>query len=181
MIYGYARVSSQDQDCSVQREALAKAGCDMIREEKRSGTKLEGRTELAALLDFIRPGDTIVTTRIDRLARSVLDLQQIVKALKDKGAALRCTEQAVDMTTPAGKAFLDMLGVFAEFETSLRKERQAEGIAKAKFAGKYVGGRPATIDSAAIVKLHREGKRVCDIMASLDVSRSSVERALRTR
>ena len=177
--YGYARVSSQDQDCSVQREALAKAGCTMIREEKRSGTKLDGRTELQTLLEFIQPGDTLVVTRIDRLARSVGDLQTIVGKLKEKGAALRCTEQPVDMTTPAGKAFLDMLSVFGEFETALRRERQLEGIAKAKSEGKYTG-RPATVDNAAILKLLGEGKRVVEVMAALDVSRSSVERARRT-
>ena len=115
MIYGYTRVSAGDQDLTIQREALTKAGCTMIREEKRSGTKLDGRAELQTLLDFIQPGDTLVVTRIDRLARSVLDLQTIVKTLKDRGAALRCTAQPIDMTTPAGKAFLDMLSVFAEF------------------------------------------------------------------
>jgi len=89
MIYGYARVSTGDQDLTIQREALTAAGCQMIREEKKSGTKLEGRDELKILLDFITKGDTLVVTRIDRLARSVLDLQGIVRKLKDKGAALR--------------------------------------------------------------------------------------------
>jgi DNA invertase Pin-like site-specific DNA recombinase len=87
MIYGYARVSSADQDCAVQRDALAKAGCGMIREEKRSGTTMSDRAELQTLLDFIQAGDTLVVTRIDRLARSVLDLQMIVRKLKDKGAS----------------------------------------------------------------------------------------------
>jgi DNA invertase Pin-like site-specific DNA recombinase len=94
MIYGYARVSTGDQDLTIQREALTAAGCQMIREEKKSGTKLEGRDELKILLDFITKGDTLVVTRIDRLARSVLDLQGIVRKLKDKGAALRCTERS---------------------------------------------------------------------------------------
>jgi DNA invertase Pin-like site-specific DNA recombinase len=89
MIYGYARVSTGDQDLTIQREALTAAGCQMIREEKKSGTKLEGCDELKILLDFITKGDTLVVTRIDRLARSVLDLQGIVRKLKDKGAALR--------------------------------------------------------------------------------------------
>ena len=89
MIYGYARVSTGDQDLTNQREALTAAGCQLIREEKKSGTKLEGRDELKILLDFITKGDTLVVTRIDRLARSVLDLQGIVRKLKDKGAALR--------------------------------------------------------------------------------------------
>jgi DNA invertase Pin-like site-specific DNA recombinase len=178
MIYGYARVSTGDQDLTIQREALTAAGCQMIREEKKSGTKLEGRDELKILLDFITKGDTLVVTRIDRLARSVLDLQAIVRKLKDKGAALRCTEQPVDMTTPAGKAFLDMLSVFAEFETALRRERQMEGIAKAKLAGKY-NGRPATVDNQAIVEMHRQGWKTIEIMKAQGVSRSSVERAIR--
>jgi DNA invertase Pin-like site-specific DNA recombinase len=109
----------------------------------------------------------------------VLDLQTIVKTLKDSGASLRCTEQAVDMTTPAGKAFLDMLSVFAEFETALRRERQMEGISRAKADGRYKG-RPATVDNSAIVEMHRQGWKTCEIMQAQGISRSSVERALRT-
>jgi DNA invertase Pin-like site-specific DNA recombinase len=177
MIYGYARVSTSDQDLSIQRDALTKAGCEMIREEKKSGTKIEGRRELEILLEFMREGDVIVVTRIDRLARSVLDLQNIIKTIKERGAALRCTEQPIDMTTPAGKCFLDMLGVFAEFETALRRERQMEGIAKARAEGKF-GGRPATIDNNAIRTMRRDGKKICNIAEELGVSRASVYRAL---
>jgi DNA invertase Pin-like site-specific DNA recombinase len=126
--YGYARVSTTDQDLTIQVEALRKAGCEVIREEKRSGTSREGRGELDTLLQFLRAGDTLMITRIDRLARSIGDLQDIVRALKAKGIALKATEQSIDTDTAAGKAFLDMLGVFAEFETNLRKERQLEGI-----------------------------------------------------
>jgi hypothetical protein len=88
-------------------------------------------------LEFLRKDDVLVVTRLDRLARSMLNLQNIIKTLRDKGAWLRCTEQPIDMTTASGKAFLDMLGVFAEFENNLRCERQLEGIAKAKAAGVY--------------------------------------------
>ena len=95
------------------------AGCEVIRAEKASGTGRDGRTELQALLEFLRAGDTLVVTRIDRLARSLKDLQDIVHELKAKGVALKATEQPVDTGTAAGKAFLDMLGVFAEFETNL--------------------------------------------------------------
>jgi DNA invertase Pin-like site-specific DNA recombinase len=131
-IIGYARVSTTDQDLTVQDAALKAAGCTIIRAEKRSGTTTAGRTELATILEFLREGDTLVVTRIDRLARSMGDLQDIVRAIKAKGASLRATEQPIDTSTAAGKAFLDMLGVFAEFETNLRRERQLEGIAKAK-------------------------------------------------
>ncbi len=109
-IYGYARVSTTDQDLSIQVAALKAAGCEPIRTEKKSGTSTTGRTELAILLDFIQSGDTLVVTRIDRLARSMGDLQDIVRALKAKGANLKATEQPIDTGTAAGKAFLDMLG-----------------------------------------------------------------------
>src|SRR5262249_47740574 len=110
-IYGYARVSTEEQDCTIQREALQKAGCSIIREEKRSGISREGRTELQILMDFMQPGSTLVVTRIDRLARSMRDLQNIVHELKAKGVALKATEQPIDTGSAAGKAFLDMLGV----------------------------------------------------------------------
>src|SRR3712207_999439 len=126
-LYGYARVSTLDQDLGLQRAALKAAGCRVIRAETASGSRRDGRTELQVLLlDFVQPGDTLVVTRIDRLARSLKDLQDIVHELKAKDVALRATEQPVDTGTAAGKAFLDMLGVFAEFETNLRRERQLE-------------------------------------------------------
>ncbi len=141
-LYGYARVSTFDQNLGIQRAALKAAGCDVIRAEKASGTRRDGRTELQVLRDFLRPGDALVITRIDRLARSLKDLQDIVHELKEKQVALRATEQPINTGTAAGKAFLDMLGVFAEFETNLRKERQAEGIAAAKARGVYKGRKP---------------------------------------
>jgi DNA invertase Pin-like site-specific DNA recombinase len=150
--YGYARVSTLDQDLTVQRRALRAAGCSVIRAEKKSGNRRDGRTELQVLLDFVQPGDTLVVTRIDRLARSLKDLQDIVHELKGRGVALRATEQPVDTSTAAGKAFLDMLGVFAEFETNLRRERQLEGIAQAKARGVYRGRKPS-IDMAEIRRL----------------------------
>src|SRR5215468_3053701 len=107
---GYARVSTTDQDLTVQIGALKAAGCDVIRKEKASGTTTKGRAELATILDFLREGDTLVVTRIDRLARSIADLQDIVRTLKSRGAALRATEQPIDTSTAAGKCFLDMPG-----------------------------------------------------------------------
>jgi len=175
--YGYARVSSIDQDLEVQHAALKAAGCDVIRSEKRSGTSRKGRSELETLLDFLRKGDTLVVTRIDRLARSVKDLQDIVWALREKGVALKATEQPVDTSTPAGKAFLDMLGVFAEFETSLRRERQLEGIAKAKAAGVYRGRKPQ-IDADRVRELKADGIRPAEIARRLKCGRASVYRVL---
>ncbi len=176
-ILGYARVSSEDQDCSVQEDALRAAGCTVIRSEKLSGTTTEGRHELDTLLSFVRTGDTLMVTRIDRLARSVADLEKIVAALKAKGAFLRATEQPIDTSTPAGLAFLQMLGVFAQFETAIRKERQMEGIAKAKVKGVYKGRKPS-VDVAAVRSLRNEGVGPSDIAKRLGIGRASVYRAL---
>jgi DNA invertase Pin-like site-specific DNA recombinase len=174
---GYARVSTADQDTAIQVAALRAAGCEVIRQEKASGTTTEGRRELATVLEFLRPGDVLVVTRIDRLARSIADLQTIVRTVREKGAALACTEQPVDTSTAAGKAFLDMLGVFAEFETNLRRERQMEGIAKAKAAGVYRGRKPS-IDPEGVRKLRAGGLGATAIADRLGISRASVYRVL---
>lgn len=176
-VIGYARVSSTDQSLDIQEAALHAAGCDMIRSEKRSGTTTDGRAELRTVLDFLRAGDVLMVTRIDRLARSIGDLQDIVRAVRTKGASLRATEQSIDTSTAAGKAFLDMLGVFAEFETNLRKERQLEGIAKAKAKGVYKGRKPS-IDAAKINALKAEGMGPSAIAKALGIGRASVYRAL---
>lgn len=112
-VYGYARASTLDQDVAIQEQALHRAGCDVIRSEKASGATRAGRSELSLLLQFLRSGDTLMVTRIDRLARSIKDLQDIMHELRLKGAVLKTTEQPIDTSTAAGKAFLDMLGVFA--------------------------------------------------------------------
>jgi DNA invertase Pin-like site-specific DNA recombinase len=176
--YGYARVSTIDQDLTVQRQALRAAGCSVVRAEKASGSRRDGRTELQVLLDFVQPGDTLVVTRIDRLARSLKDLQDIVHELKSRGVALRAIEQPVDTSTASGKAFLDMLGVFAEFETNLRRERQLEGIAQAKARGVYRGRKPS-IDMAEIKRLRQQdGLGPTAIARRLGIGRASVYRAL---
>ena len=177
-LYGYARVSTRDQDFTLQEEALRAAGCDVVRAEKVTGSSRSGRTELQLLLDFIRPGDTLVVTRIDRLARSIKDLQDIVFMLKERGVTLKATEQPIDTRSAAGKAFLDMLGVFAEFETNLRRERQLEGIAAAKVRGVYRGRKPS-IDPAEVQRLRIEEKLgPTEIARRLGVGRASVYRAL---
>ena len=177
-IYGYARVSTLDQDLGIQRAALKAAGCKVVRAEKASGTRRDGRTELQVLLDFVQPGDTPVVTRIDRLARSMKDLQNIVNGLKGKSVALRATEQPVDTGTAASKAFLDMLGVFAEFETNLRRERQLEGIKAAKARGIYKGRKPS-IDVAAVRRLRdKEKLGPAAIARQLGIGRASVYRVL---
>jgi len=173
---GYARTSTTEQNLEAQISALKAAGCGMIRTEQKSGASLDGRPELRTILDFIHPGETLVVTRIDRLARSLGDLQTIVSRLKSKGAHLAATEQPVDTSTAAGKAFFDMLGVFAEFETNLRRERQAEGIAAARERGVY-RGRVPKIDMAAIRARLAEGQSPTKIARELGISRGTVYKA----
>src|SRR4029077_8381488 len=124
--------------------------------------------ELDLLLQFVRAGDELVVTRIDRLARSIGDLQDIVRALRTKGVAVRATEQPIDTATAAGKCFFDMLGVFAEFETNLRRERQLEGIAKAKAAGIYKGRR-VSIDAATVREMKSQGLGPTAIAKTLSI------------
>lgn len=178
-IIGYARVSTEDQDCFIQQAALRAAGCTTVRSEKRTGTTTEGRAELDIVLDFIRPGDTLMVTRVDRLARSVADLERIVALLKERGGHLKATEQPIDTTTAAGTAFFQMLGVFAQFETAIRKERQMEGIAKAKAAGIYKGRKPS-VPVDEVRRLKSEGVSPTDIARQLKIGRGSVYRALET-
>src|SRR6202035_4993222 len=147
---------------------LKAAGCDVIRAEKRSGTATAGRDELRTVLDVLRRGDVLMVTRIDRLARSVGDLQAIVRDVKARGASLKATEQPIDTGTAAGKCFLDMLGVFAEFEANLRRERQLEGIAKAKAAGVYRGRKPS-IEAAQIRELKEQGLGATEIAKALGI------------
>jgi DNA invertase Pin-like site-specific DNA recombinase len=175
--YGYARASTVDQDTAIQIAALKAAGCSTVRAEHRSGASTDGRAELRTVLDFMRAGDVLMVTRIDRLARSIGDLQDIVRELRAKGAALRAVEQPIDTATAAGKAFLDMLGVFAEFETNLRRERQLEGIAAAKAKGVYKGRRPS-IKPEAVAALKAEGLGASEIAKRLGVGRASVYRVL---
>jgi DNA invertase Pin-like site-specific DNA recombinase len=176
-VIGYARVSTTDQDLSIQEAALKAAGCQVIRAEKRSGTTTEGREALRTVLEFLHAGDVLMVTRIDRLARSIGDLQDIVRAVRARGAVLKATEQPIDTGTAAGKCFLDMLGVFAEFETNLRRERQLEGIAKAKAAGVYKG-RPPSIEASRVRELKAQGMRPSDIAKALKIGRASVYRVL---
>jgi len=175
--YGYARVSTTDQDLTVQIDALKKAGCETIRQEKVSGTSVQGRDELNILLDFLREGDELVVTRVDRLARSIRDLQNIVHDLNTKGVTISATEQPIDTKTSAGKCFLDMLGVFGEFETNLRRERQMEGIAKAKEKGVYKGRKPS-VDVEKVKELRDTGMGASAIAKELGIGRASVYRAL---
>ena len=136
-----------------------------------------GRAELQTVLEFLRPGHTLLITRIDRLARSIGDLQDIIRAIKAKGASLRATEQPFNTGDIYGELTVNLLGCFAQFETALRKERQAEGIAKAKAAGVY-RGRAASIDVSQVRALKADGMGASEIAKSLGIGRASVYRAL---
>ena len=179
MKVAYLRVSSTSQSLEVQRDAVSKLNVQKIFEEKVSGTSTQGREKLRECLDFVREGDELVITRIDRLARSVLDLQLIIKELTEKGVELTATEQPISTKDATSKCFLDMLGVFAELETNLRKERQLEGIAKAKEKGVYKGGR-TKIDVEQVKKLKGEGLGATAIAKRMDIHRDSVYRLLKS-
>ena len=176
----YIRVSSVGQSLEVQRDKVIAAGVEPknVFEEKRSGLDT-GRPELKACLRALRKGDTLVITKIDRLARSAVDLLSIVRGLEKDGVALKVLDQAIDTRTPAGKALLQMLAVFAEFETGIRSERQMDGIAKAKAKGVRFGRKAKTTpDKVAEIKEMRETMTVPDIMRATGLSKASVYRAL---
>ncbi len=176
-IFTYSRVSSSSQDNSVQTEILNKRYPDAVhREEKATGTDIAKRHVLELLLDMISEGDKLVVWKLDRLARNQMDLLTIVQKLETKGASLEILDQAIDTSTASGKAFLSMLGVFAEFETNLRKERQMAGIAKAKAEGR-ANGRPKTNDYEAIKSALAKGMTPTEISKDLGVSRAAVYRA----
>ena len=176
MKVGLARVSSVGQNLDSQLIALKEYGCEKIFQEKKSGTKREGREGLKECLDFVRDGDEFVVTRIDRCSRSVLDLQLIVKELEDKGVTFSATEQSINTKTPEGKCFLNMLSVFSEFETNLRRERQLDGIKanRHKFKGKQT-----TIDVKRIKALKEEGLGATAIAKDMGIDRTSVYRLLK--
>lgn len=136
-VVGYARVSSTDQDLEVQLDQLRQAGCTKIFAEKVSAVDMDSRKELTKCMTYLRDGDVLVVTRLDRLARSVKHFSDLLAQLDEKGVGFRCIHQPIDTTSPTGKLMMQMLAAFAEFELSIRKERQAEGIAKAKERGAY--------------------------------------------
>ena len=175
---GYARVSSDDQDLTIQKIALNRDHCAIVFEEKRSGTKRNGREQLDLALKVLVKGDTLVVTRLDRLGRSLRDLANIAHDIERSGAHLRVIEQSVDTGTSAGRAFFGMLALFAQFETDVRRERQAEGIARAKKAGVYKGGKPR-IDRRQVSRLVEVGDKPAAIARALGISRMSVYRILR--
>ena len=176
MKVGYARVSSVGQNLESQIIALKEYGCEKIFQEKVSGTSTKGRDQLKEMLNFVRESDEVICTRTDRVARSVLDLQLIVKELTEKGVSLTATEQPISTKDATSKCFLDMLSVFAEFETNLRKERQMDGIKANKDKFK---GRGQTIDVDRIKALKGQGMGATAIAKEMGIDRTSVYRLLK--
>jgi len=185
--YGYARVSTDEQSLDCQIAALKKAGCEIIREEKASATSREGRPELEALLGFLRQGDVLVITRIDRLARSNADFQAIYADLARRGVALECIEQPIMNTGGAlGNLMVSVLAAFAQFETELRKERVREGIDRArrnkeispKTGRLKYGGRTASIDRDEMKALLDADWPPAKIARKMGIARSSVYRLM---
>lgn len=180
-IIGYARTSTTDQTAGLdaQLRDLAAAGCQKVFQEQVSSVDTR-RPELERALDYVREGDTLVVTKLDRLARSMANLVDITGKLRRKGVELKILALNLDTGTPTGKLMLNLMGSIAEFERELMLERQREGIAKAKAEGKYQGRAPTARKKANdIRRLRAEGKTVDAIVAELGVSRSSVFRMLR--
>ena len=175
---GYARVSSVGQSLDIQHEKL-KPICDKVFAEKRSGTTAD-RPKLKACLSYLREGDTLVITRLDRLARSTFHLTQIAHRLKEQRIGLKVLDQAIDTTTVTGKLLFDMLAAISEFETSIRKERQTEGISLAKSRGVLFGRKPKlTTDQIAELRRQRKaGVLIRNLMRDYDLSKATVYRLL---
>ncbi len=180
-IIGYARVSSTGQSYEVQKEKLEASGCTKVFREKRSGTQAATRQELQRALEYVREGDTFVATRLDRVARSLSDLLNIANRLKGKGVALRVLDQNIDTSNSEGRLQFHLLGAFAEFENEIRRERQADGIAKAQSKGVRFGRKAALSEEqrATIRRLREEeGFTVPQLMERFSVGRTTIYRAL---
>lgn len=176
---GYGRVSSVGQNLDIQLDKLKKVGCDIIFEETHTGTT-DQRPQLQAMMRYVREGDTIYVTKLDRLGRSTLHLTQIFDKLEKQGVDIVVLDQNIDTTTPIGKLLFNVLSSIAEFETEIRKERQLEGIAKAKAKGVRFG-RKSVLDSEQIAQMQKkraEGVLIRELMLQYGLSKSSVYRLL---
>lgn len=174
-IFAYCRVSTIEQSSMLQEEAILKAYPDaVVRHEQKSGTSKAGRDVLHAVLQALQPGDKLVVWKLDRLARNMSDLLAIVDYVEGQGASLEILDQRIDTSTAAGRAFLQMLGVFAEFETNIRRERQAAGIAKAKRERPEVySGRKPSINAEEVKRLLLAGLKANEVAKRMGISRSS--------
>jgi len=182
VLVGYARTSTTEQRAGLEAQLreLKSTGCVKVFKEQVSS--IGQRAQLEAALDYVRERDTLVVTKLDRLARSARGLSELVETLERKGVALRILNFGggqVDTRGAAGRLMLNVFAAFAQFELEIMKERQREGIADAKAAGRYKGRKPtARAKAADAVRLFKEGKRVSQVAATLGIGRASVYRAL---
>lgn len=178
MRFGYSRCSSVGQSLDIQIADLNAHACERIVQEKVSGRSVDNRPELRNLIDFMRKGDEMWVTRLDRLARSTLDLCNIVRELEEKGCSLHATQQAIETKSPTGRLLVQILGVVAEFENEIRRERQLAGIALAKENGVYNRPRSHTFDPEEIKRLYHLNVRPREIAKKLGCSAQTVYRIL---
>jgi len=181
MLIGYARTSTLDQTASIEAQVrdLQAAGCEKVFQEKVSSVDVRHRDQLALALDYCRDGDTLVVTKLDRLARSTAHLVEITETLQAKDAALRILDMGLDTGTPNGRLMLTILGAIAQFEREIMLERQREGIEKARREGKYKGRIPtARAKAGEVLTLRRQGLGASRIAARVGISRASVYRIL---
>lgn len=180
-VIGYARVSSTGQSLEIQTDKLKNFGCEKIFKEKISGVT-ENRKQLNLCLDYIREEDQLVITKLDRLARSTFHLIKIANLLKNKKVDLIVIDQNINTNTNTGKLLFNILATIAEFEYEIRKERQLEGIEKAKKAGIKFGPKPK-LNTTQINQLKNDklnGLAISELMNKYNISRDSVYRMLRT-
>jgi DNA invertase Pin-like site-specific DNA recombinase len=178
MLIGYARTSTIEQHAGLEAQVRDLGDCEKVFQEQVSS--VAKRQELDLAIDYLREGDTLVVTKLDRLARSTKHLMDIVDVLQVKGAHLSILNLGVDTSTPTGKLMLTMLGGVAEFEREIMLERQREGIAKAKAEGKYKGRQPtARAKADEVLALKAQGLGPSKIARELGISRSSIHRILR--
>lgn len=178
MKVGYARVSSIGQSLDTQIDKLTAFGCEKVFQEKRSGATRKKREAVNAALEFCREGDALVITKLDRLARSMFDLQDITKTLERKGVDFIVLDQSIDTTTPAGRLTFHLLGAVAEFERDLISERQAEGIEKAKLKGVKFGRREklSPLQIAEMQEAYAAGETRQSLMKRFEISKSTFYR-----
>lgn len=177
-LIGYARVSTTDQDATTQEAKLKAEGCIVVRTEKMSGQSREGRSELKSVMEFVRPGDTLVVVKLDRLGRSTRDVLNLIHDLDQRRASLRVLEPAIDTAGPMGRMMLTVLGMVAEMELGFIKDRQRAGIEAAKAKGVYKG-RPVTFDHAKIIALRKDGMGATGIAKAVGCKRGNVYKALK--
>ncbi|RVC64480.1 recombinase family protein [Mesorhizobium sp.] len=180
MFVGYARTSTVEQQAGYEAQLrdLKTQGCEKVFSEQVSSVN-SNRPELERAIEFVREGDVLVVTRLDRLARSVGDLHRIVGRLEAKKVGLKILDMAIDTTSPTGRLLMNLVGSIAQFEREIMLARQREGIAKAKAEHKFKGRAPtARRKTSEVVSMHRAGKKPTEIAKAIGVGRSSVYRIL---